>query len=85
MLWYKNKSLETKMMKNKKVYFNRDTIRGHDEIQMKKKMWPLLWWSISCMNSIDYLLANVIIKVHWLKEIGSIAHNNISLIEKHSL
>ena len=38
MLWYKNKSSETKMMKNKKVYFNRDTIRGHDEIQMKKKM-----------------------------------------------
>lgn len=38
MLWYKNKSLETKMMKNEKVYFNRDTIRGHDEIQMKKKM-----------------------------------------------
>ena len=85
MLWYKNKSLETKMMKKEKVYFNRDTIRGHDEIQMKKKMWPLLWWRISFMNSIEYLLANVIIKVHWLKEIGSIAHNNISLIEKHSL
>lgn len=36
-------------------------------------------------NCIELLLVNVVIKVHRLKEIGSVAHNSISLIEKHCL